>query len=595
MARKKGRSYSHSERAAMVEVYFADGVGSDARKALLKGWRLTAVRLHQMYKEVHGHGRSVVRSHEEALARRALFGRFEGLSEGAQVSLVETGPAMYDRLLRAEGVGVVGVEGSGVDHSVEGLEGFLRRYLGGYFDRDFMDAHREVMEWGLEESGSCIDSSSAVVNMPRGVGKTTLLLGILVYRLAYELTRLAVFVARTLPAAKRHVDNLLNGMIAGNEALLEAFPHLGQGKRYRSWDVAASSVRSSIRGMTHQGQRPDWVHLTDLEEPGDKPERTAATREHVQTNVIGALDETAAFKILFDQTRTHSQSLMSDRLDSADPDLLPYARVIEVRSTVSDAVFDEARGALLSAEVLVPGLDLSVEQEHCRTAGYHAYRRERMQDTDSGLDLAFGPLFVDSVHILADDAVVWPRDMVWVQGYDFGHSSPWSVCWIGYWPGGGDYRLNTAFVRRCYIAAEGHGQTVQQQAEHIKSMERDMGLSDVRIRRYGDVNSMYGATGPTSVTVSSAFRDCGLSFEDVSKHGGSRVERANMVRSGLLNAVEDGGHTPVYFMRRGTDLLVRQLKVLRNDPEDDGAVMKGKDDHGYDALSYGLVARPSGV
>ena len=106
----------------------------------------------------------------------------------------------------------------------------------------------------------------------------------------------------------------------------------------------------------------------------------------------------------------------------------------------------------------------------------------------------------------------------------------------------------------------------------------------------------YGSSGGTSTNIKTALERAGLSVRLTPKKAGSRVNSANELRTRLENTLKftlDPGHRRrgILFFDAETSRLARNLRKFRSDPKIDGDIMHDDDtvdDHGYDALRYGL-------
>ena len=97
----------------------------------------------------------------------------------------------------------------------------------------------------------------------------------------------------------------------------------------------------------------------------------------------------------------------------------------------------------------------------------------------------------------------------------------------------------------------------------------------------------------------SSFAKEGIEFKKVDKSKGSRIARANEFRRRLYNAAialtidSYQLHQPgIYFLRGTCTVLTDELPKYRNDPDVDGDIEGGANDHPYDALTYTLMAEP---
>ena len=478
---------------------------------------------------------------------------------------------------------------------------FIRRYFADVFDRPLTAFHFEFAAWIEQSVETATDEERPAVqalflNAFRGMGKSALAKAGIIWLLAYRRIVFPCVVSETLPLAQRHARSL-KAMITNNQRLVQDFPSLSTSGE--TWDLDAASYQTSRRGVTfgEDLHRIDFILLTDLEDHTDTSDTKQKIIDNVAQNILPAGSEHGTTRVIFDQTRTHAESIMTDCLEG-DPPFLQGAQTLAVRAALTDVRFSEDdKPQLVGGTPTVEGFTLEGEQAQHRLLGHYYYQRERLQDTKAGQAMAFWML-EEGLHVIDDFPI--PADWLTMMGYDYGHNSPWSAQYVAYTdgnrtPNGLTYPPKTAFVFGSMTATPGHRLTPSQQAEKMKEYEKQLSADESRLMRVGDVNARYGASsyGGESLTVGAAFAEEGLLFQDANKEPGSRVDRANHLRSRLLASRRlDSGKPAIFFFRSVCGPLVEDLSVLRSDPDIDGDVLKSDRDHAAEALMYALHATP---
>ena len=206
---------------------------------------------------------------------------------------------------------------------------------------------------------------------------------------------------------------------------------------------------------------------------------------------------------------------------------------------------------------------------------------QREQLLEGSWDIAEGAAFTEfnrDVHVVKPYSV--PSSWKRFRTCDYGYSS-WSAClWVAVRP---DNKL--IVYRELYVQKK----TADELAGLILSIEREQ---DDKIW-YGVLDSSCwhnrGQTGP-SIAETMILRGCRWRQSDRSK--GSRIAGKNELHR-LLRVDEETKEAGVEFFSNCVKLIseLPQIPLDKNNPEDVNT--KIDYDHGYDALRYGIMSRPT--
>ena len=206
---------------------------------------------------------------------------------------------------------------------------------------------------------------------------------------------------------------------------------------------------------------------------------------------------------------------------------------------------------------------------------------QRQQLLEGSWDIAEGAAFTEfnrDIHVVEPYSV--PASWKRFRTCDYGYSS-WSAClWVAVRPD------NKLIVYRELYAQK---KTAEELADLILSIERE---NDDKIW-YGVLDSSCwhnrGQTGP-SIAETMILRGCRWRQSDRSK--GSRIAGKNDLHR-LLRTDEETGEAGIEFFSNCVKLIseLPQIPLDKNNPEDVNT--KIDYDHGYDALRYGIMSRPT--
>ena len=204
---------------------------------------------------------------------------------------------------------------------------------------------------------------------------------------------------------------------------------------------------------------------------------------------------------------------------------------------------------------------------------------KRKQLLEGDWDVAEGaafPEFNRQIHTI--DPFDIPDNWIRFRACDYGYGSKTAVLWFAIGP-----NEQLIIYREMFVS----GVTAVDLADEILRIEREAGER----MRYGVLDSSLwhqrGDTGP-SLAEQMISRGCKWRPSDRSK--GSRVAGKNELHRRLSVDKFSGEPTLVIF-NTCTDLIA-QLPILPLDKKNPEDVDTNADDHGYDALRYGIMTRP---
>lgn len=245
---------------------------------------------------------------------------------------------------------------------------WLRHYMPDLFDREFGDAHHQIIrEFQRVMKHGGFQSIAA----PRGIGKSTLVVGLIIYAIVTGKLRHIVEISKSLQMAHEQVMDTLIAQFEDNDRLAADYPEVcypirsldgaparanmqtyeeADGTRVRTafqWSgdlITFPKVRGSraagtvfrvkgadaaIKGLVHRGRRPDFV-LIDDPETGESA-RSAAQVEKITSYIkqgvagLGRIDRSIGIMML---TTIEVADSVSDIF--TDPDREPVWRGIRI-------------------------------------------------------------------------------------------------------------------------------------------------------------------------------------------------------------------------------------------------------------------------
>jgi len=157
---------------------------------------------------------------------------------------------------------------------------FAKRYLSHLYPLPFAKFHKEIIQ-AIESRHNKI-----LILIPREHGKTTLLIGYVIYVLLTRKYRFILFVSSSQSQARR-IASTVKIEFETNQNLIQDFGNL-QGSVWQSEEITLINgarliivgMGTGIRGMNIQGQRPDLIILDDVET--DKHHYSAVESERLK-------------------------------------------------------------------------------------------------------------------------------------------------------------------------------------------------------------------------------------------------------------------------------------------------------------------------
>ena len=180
-----------------------------------------------------------------------------------------------------------------------------------------------------------------------------------------------------------------------------------------------------------------------------------------------------------------------------------------------------------------------------------------------------------------------PGDWVWFRCLDWGFKTHGACYWCAMDPDGNIYLVREFWFRN---------QTAKVVAEKIKDYEQSVGLwcnGRSGIPGVADTQ-LWERRGDIGKSKAREMADVGVVWSQADKEGHSRRRNAERI-SELLRDHNHGTTTPGLVAFHGCRWFIRTLPGLQVDPDDSTVPMKGGDDHGYDAVCYGVQMQSHGI
>ena len=228
---------------------------------------------------------------------------------------------------------------------------------------------------------------SLIEILPRGGGKSTGAELTCVAVGARKVRHYALYVCATQDQADDHVSNI--AALLETPQLSAAYPQMaerlvgkfGNSKGWRrnrlrtaaGFTVDALGLDTAARGVKLENQRPDLLIVDDIDSENDTSETTAKRISTLTRKLLPAgLAHTAVLAV---QNLVHPDSVFAQLADGR-ADMLRDRILSGPHPALKDAIYDEARGELLSGTPTWAGQDLAACRQFVTTWGLDAFRAE---------------------------------------------------------------------------------------------------------------------------------------------------------------------------------------------------------------------------
>lgn len=368
--------------------------------------------------------------------------------------------------------------------------------------------------------------------------------------------------------------------------------------------IDALGLDTAARGAKIDEDRPDLIILDDIDDETDTIYMVEKKLKMISRKVLQAGANHLA--VLAIQNLIHPESVFS-RLVDGRADILKTATLSGPYPALKNLTYEEEDGRvkLTGGEPTWQGLDLARCQEIVDDTGLDSFLVEMQHERRLKEGGIVGDIWSDSVHIIEPFDI--PEGWYVDRAYDHGTSKPYAVLYFAQSDGetpayiDGNYRL---YPRgSLFVIAEIYGwdgrpnsgcrMTSANIAAKIRETEKNVLPFGDRVRPGPADNQIENVTDGESIAA--VMRRAGIRWTRSNKGPGSRVARADRVRTMLKAAATGDTDVPHLYFFSTCAHCIRTIPVLPRDPRDPDDADTEAEDHCWDALGYRCLSYGMGA
>ena len=499
----------------------------------------------------------------------------------------------------------------------EDWESFVRLLFWDYFTDGrgyplpFAEFHKELWCWVWSIRGG--EPNQPFIGIwPRDTGKSTsaeLAVPVLGARNA---RKYVLYVCGTQDQADDHVGNIA-GMLGSptleqmNRALTQrSLNKYGQSQGWRrnrlrtgsGLIVDALGLNVASRGIKIDADRPDLIILDDVDCETDTLRMVAKKAKVISRKILPTIATHGT--VLAVQNLIHPDSIFA-RLEDGRADFLKKRTISGPFPAIRELKYQEIDGGakIVSGEPTWEGLSLEKCQHLIDTIGLSAFLVEHQQERMLKEGGILSDLLNMSVHLVEIGLI--PLGWTIRRCFDWGSSRPFAVLWVATSDGespiliNGKHRVLPKGSRLVLDEIygwngrpnEGLKLSDSEIARKIRNVEEEVAWG--KYVKPGPADTQIFQVSNNGDSIAKSFQRVGVRFIPAVKGPGSRINRAQIVRSMVAEALKERPEEPVMLFSVDCDQTWRTFQLLQRDdmkPED---VDTDGEDHLWDALGYEVI------